>query len=150
MTWQYRIIALDRPRVQSRVMQVFDHQLITIKHLTSLQLGSEILMHCSVVVEESKGARMKALLLRLQEVRSVSATCGAEQATTAATICRANCNRSGQQSLLPALASLNAVILGLDATGLEFEIVGSEAERAEIYDLLKGYWAIERVRCGLV
>ena len=85
------------------------------------------------------------MLLRLEDVRSVTATHDGERAASNVTVCKTACERATRGVLLAVLAATGATILDVDATSIEFEIAGSDLERAKDCDLLRRYWPIEIV-----
>lgn len=74
MQWIYLVTVEDRPRVQSRVLQVFDRQLITIETFVSVRIGGQVQMRIAGDTAACAGERLKALLLHLEDVLAVGAS----------------------------------------------------------------------------
>lgn len=64
----FRIQARHGARIQSRVLQVFDAQVITLESFTSIRVKEKISMKICADVGSCEGGRLKALLLRLPNV----------------------------------------------------------------------------------
>ena len=73
MQWIYMVTAEDRPRVQSRVMQVFDRQLILVDTFVSVRFSGQVWMRIAGDTAACSGERLKALLLHLEDVLAVCA-----------------------------------------------------------------------------
>lgn len=76
MQWVYLVTAEDRPRVQSRVMQVFDKQLIALDTFVSERIGGQVRMRIGGDTAACAGERLKALLLHVEDVLAVRAMPG--------------------------------------------------------------------------
>jgi hypothetical protein len=149
MNWVYLITADDRPRIQSRVMQIFDRQMISILSYASMKLGEQVNMRVCGDIGSCEGSRIAAQILHLEEVRAVrafSAGGAAGQAVTqAATLFNVVCDRSGQAALLDTLAAIGAEVVLVNSSRVAFEVVGSEMDVAELYERLRRHWPIDKL-----
>jgi acetolactate synthase small subunit len=144
MNWLYLVRADDRPRIQSRVMQIFDHQRISILSFASMKLGEQISMRICGDIGLCDGQRIAALILHLEDVRGIRAFPAEDATAQTVTLFSVACERSGQAALLDTLAAVGATVILVNPSHIDFEAVGSEMEMAELYETLQCYWEIDK------
>jgi hypothetical protein len=72
MTWKFHVLANAQQRLFSRILQILDHQMVSIDsfHGEATEKGALVTFICSS--EQDKAYRIEALLYRVEGVRSVS------------------------------------------------------------------------------
>jgi acetolactate synthase small subunit len=144
MNWIYLVRADDRPRIQSRIMQIFDHQRISILSFASMKLGEQISMRICGDIGSCEGLRIAALILHLEDVRGIRAFPAEDTAAQTVTLFSVACERSGQGALLDTLAAVGATVILVNSSHIAFEAAGSGMEMAELYETLRYYWEIDK------
>jgi acetolactate synthase small subunit len=143
MHWIYLLTADDRPRVQSRILQVFDNQLICVDSFVSVRLGNEIYARVFADTGECEGMRLKALLHRIEDVQAIRAVqAGTEGNNTA--LYSVLCPQREQASLRNALAALGAAVVLVTPSHITFEASGSDEENAGLREKLNHHWPVEQ------
>jgi acetolactate synthase small subunit len=139
----YLLTADDRPRVQSRILQVFDNQLICVDSFVSVRLGKEVYMRIFADTGDCDGMRLEALLNRLEDVQTISAVeAGTKGKNTA--LFTVACPQREQPSLLDTLAALGAVVVLVTPTHIAFETAGSDEQNAGLIETLSHHWLVEQ------
>ncbi|QHN02309.1 hypothetical protein FTO74_02170 [Granulicella sp. WH15] len=74
MEWKFQLTAAARPRVLSRVMQLFDQQSLNVRSLVFTQTAEVIVIQALVEVEAALAQRLQAKLYRQIDLREVMLT----------------------------------------------------------------------------
>jgi acetolactate synthase regulatory subunit len=74
MIWRFDLVATQDRRLHSRILQAFENQMVDIRSLVSRPAGDAVQIICVVSSEQDKAYRLRALLYRLQNIRSVQVT----------------------------------------------------------------------------
>ena len=72
MTWKFHVLAIDERRTFSRILQILEAQLVSIHSFRGESTVAGVSVTFQVSSEEDKANRIKALMYRLEAVRSVS------------------------------------------------------------------------------
>jgi acetolactate synthase small subunit len=145
MNWLYLVTTEDRPRVQSRIMQVFDKQLISVDSFFAVKLGGQVYMRIAADTEACPGLRLKALLHRLEDVLAIRAIQTRDEGSRISSIFHASCARPEQVSLLETLLALGAAVTHVTPCNIVFEVVGHETEIEDIYQSLRLRWPLQKM-----
>ncbi len=143
MHWIYLLTADDRPRVQTRILQVLDNQRICVDSFVSARLGDEVYLRIFADTGECEGMRLKALLHRIEDVKTITAAENGtgEKSTMLFTIA---CPQRERASLLDTLAALGAAVVLVTPTHIAFETAGSDEENARLRETLSHHWPVEQ------
>lgn len=72
MTWTFHVLATAQRRLFSRILQILESQMVSIHSFVG-EIGEEdVCVSFSFSCEQDKAERVKALLYRLEGIRSVS------------------------------------------------------------------------------
>lgn len=71
MTWKFHVQATERRRLFSRILQVLESQMVSIRSFTGEADVGGVQITFVVSSEEDKSYRIEALLHRLEDVRDV-------------------------------------------------------------------------------
>jgi acetolactate synthase regulatory subunit len=72
MTWKFHVHATEQRRLFSRILQVLESQMVSIRSFAGEVNDAEVCVTFVVSSEQNKAYRIEALLHRLEDVRSVS------------------------------------------------------------------------------
>ena len=72
MTWKFHVHATEQRRLFSRILQVLESQMVSIRSFAGEVNGGGVRVVFVVSSEEDRAYRIEALLHRLEDVRSVS------------------------------------------------------------------------------
>ena len=72
MTWKFHVHAIEQRRLFSRILQILESQMVSIRSFAGEVNNGEAYVTLVVSSEEDKAYRIEALLERLQHVRNVS------------------------------------------------------------------------------
>jgi acetolactate synthase regulatory subunit len=72
MTWKFHVQANEQRRLFSRILQVLESQMVSIRSFAGEATGDGVHITFVVSSEEDKSYRIEALLHRLEDVRGVS------------------------------------------------------------------------------
>ena len=144
MQWLYLITADNRPRVQLRILTIFEQQRIPILSYVAVRLGQEICIRIDVEAVACDDHRVRALLYRNEDILAIRAIAEGDSASVAVAFCVV-CEEANQIRLLQVLVGLGASINYVSDAQIVFEFEGSESEVQAIEQRLQGYWPVERL-----
>jgi acetolactate synthase regulatory subunit len=72
MTWKFYVRAIEQRRLFSRILQILESQMISIRSFAGETNDAAVYVTFVVSSERDKAYRIEALLHRLKDVRSVS------------------------------------------------------------------------------
>lgn len=72
MTWTFHILATAQRRLFSRILQILESQMVSIHSFAGEIDEEDACMSVSFSSEQDKAHRIKTLLHRLEDIRSVS------------------------------------------------------------------------------
>jgi acetolactate synthase regulatory subunit len=72
MTWKFHVHATEQRRLFSRILQILESQMVSIHSFAGETNDAEVRVTLVVSSEQDKAYRIKTLLHRLEDVRSVS------------------------------------------------------------------------------
>ncbi|HEX4019756.1 MAG TPA: hypothetical protein VHX63_01300 [Acidobacteriaceae bacterium] len=72
MTWKFHVHATEQRRLFSRILQILESQLVSIRSFAGEANNGGVHITFVVSSEEDRSYRIEALLYRLEDVRSVS------------------------------------------------------------------------------
>jgi hypothetical protein len=72
MTWQFHVVATEQRRLFSRILQIVESQMVSIRSFAGEAHGAGVYVTFVVSSEQDKAYRIEALLHRLEDVRSVA------------------------------------------------------------------------------
>jgi len=145
MKWVYLVTTDDRPRVQSRILQIFDKQMITVSSFVSVRFGDQVHMRISGDPGACDGERLKALIEHLEDVRGVRAIPADDERPSATAVFHAECVRPQQPVLLEMLFAQGMYVQMVSSSHITFEALESDARADEIFETLSRHWRIERL-----
>jgi acetolactate synthase small subunit len=143
MHWLYLVTADDRPRVHSRIMQVFDNQMISVQSFVSVKLGNAVHMRIFAETGACEGMRLKALLHRIEDVQTIKAVQDGGTQSKNAALFNVACGQSEQASLMDTLAALGAAVVLVSPCNIAFEAAGSDEEITGLRETLSRHWPVE-------
>lgn len=71
MTWKFHVHATEQRRLFSRILQVLESQMVSVRSFAGEVNGGAVHITFVVSSEEDRSYRIEALLHRLEDVRSV-------------------------------------------------------------------------------
>jgi hypothetical protein len=144
MNWVYLVTTEDRPRVQSRILQVFDKQLISVESFVSAKLGDRVHMRVAGDTGACDGRRLEALLLHLEEVRSIRAFGGDTEKADALSVFHAACPRPEQAHLLAVLSAIGVTVTLVTPSHVTFCSAACALESEDFCENLGLRWPVSR------
>lgn len=144
MHWVYLVTTEDRPRVQSRVLHVFDNQRISVELFVSVRLGNRVQMRVAGDTGACDGMRLKALLFDVEDVRAIHAIRPEEESLEAASIFHASCPPSEQAGLRDILHALGATVTIVSPSQITFKAWHRVVELEDAFQDLSFRWPIDR------
>jgi acetolactate synthase regulatory subunit len=72
MTWKFHVHVNEQRRLFSRILQILESQMVSIRSFEGEANGAEVCVTFVVSSEQDKSYRIEALLHRLEDVRRVS------------------------------------------------------------------------------
>jgi acetolactate synthase regulatory subunit len=72
MTWKFHVHATEQRRLFSRILQILESQMVSIRSFAGEANGGEVSVSFVISSEENKAYRIEALLHWLEDVRRVS------------------------------------------------------------------------------
>lgn len=72
MTWKFHVHATEQRRLFSRILQILESQMVSIRSFAGEANDAGVCVTFVVASEQDKAYRIEALLHRLEDVRSVS------------------------------------------------------------------------------
>jgi acetolactate synthase regulatory subunit len=72
MTWKFHVHATEQRRLFSRILQILESQMVSIRSFAGEASSGGVRITFVVSSEEDRAYRIEALLHRLEDVRSVS------------------------------------------------------------------------------
>ena len=71
MTWKFHVHAIEQRRLFSRILQILESQMVSIRSFSGEAKDGGVRVSFVVMTEQQKAFRIQGLLQRLQDVHSV-------------------------------------------------------------------------------
>jgi acetolactate synthase regulatory subunit len=71
MTWKFQVYATEERRLFSRILQILESQMVSIRSFAGEASQGDVCLSFVVMTERQKALRIQSLLQRLQDVHSV-------------------------------------------------------------------------------
>jgi acetolactate synthase small subunit len=152
MKWSFLAQFEDHGRMQARVLQILDRQMVSVECFSLAKLDGRIFLSFVVEADEGPATRVEAQLRKVQGVDSVVLM--EETATVQRMIAqfRVHCDISDRAELLHFIQALDARALMIRPLWVAFEAVGTPCEVEGIYQSALGYGLVDLVSssCSLM
>lgn len=143
MEWMFLVTASNRPRVESRVLQVLDHHLVTVQSFSSTRTGNEMRISLTLETDKANAVRSRDLLLRLQDVQSVDSFASTDGLCQRLAIFKVLCDQESRLPLLQVVASIGAHVLAVRPEWVAFQFLGTLKDIQGLYESLLPYGLVE-------
>lgn len=145
MEWMFLITAYNRVRVESRVLQVLDQHLVSLRSFAAMRMGNEIRITFLADVEQGAALRTRELLAKLQDVQYVDCFATSDGICQTLAVFKVLCDHESRLPLLQVISSLNAQVLAIRADFVAFQLVGSPQDIEGLHASLLPYGLVEAV-----
>lgn len=145
MEWMFLVTAYNRVRVESRVLQVLDQHLVSLRSFAAMRMGNEIRITFLADVEQGAALRTRELLAKLQDVQCVDCFATSDGACQTLAVFKVLCDHESRLPLLQIISSLEAQVLALRADYVAFQFVGSPQDIEGLHASLLPYGLVESV-----
>ena len=145
MDWTFFVTMEDRPRVQSRLMHVFDKQLIAPHVFQSVRLGEQVFLRIRCNPGHCDGVRLKALILELEDVREVCASSDDSARLQERLLLQVAYDDADRRPLLEVLSAVGAEILSWHRRGVVFELRSDVDNVVRACGQLGKFWKIDKI-----
>ena len=143
MEWMFLITAHNRVRVESRILQVLDHHLISLQSFASMRVGAELRVNFIAEIDQAGAIRTANLLRRLQDVQCVDLFENQEGLCRTLALFKVLCDQESRLPLLQVISSLGAAVITVRPEWVAFQIVGTLQDIQGLHASLLPYGLVE-------
>lgn len=145
MERMFLITASNRPRLESRILQVLDHHAVPVESFSSMRLGDEARVTFMAELDDDSARRTCDLLRRLHDVHSID--CFAYQDGFCRTLAmfRILCDQESRLPLLQVISSMGAQVVAVRPDWVAFQIIGSPQDIEGLRASLLPYGLVEAI-----
>jgi acetolactate synthase small subunit len=145
MERMFLIIAANRARVESRILQVLDHHRVTVESFSSMRLADEARVTFMADLDNDGAQRTCDMLRRLHDVQSID--CFAYQDGFCRTLAmfRVLCDQESRLPLLQVISSMGAQVVAVRPDWVAFQAIGSPQDIEALRAGLLPYGLVEAI-----
>jgi acetolactate synthase-1/3 small subunit len=143
MEWMFLLTAFNRPRVESRLMQVLDHHAVTLHAFSAIRSGDELRISFISPLDRAGALRTAHLLRKLHDVQSVDVFESADGLCRTLALFKVLCDQESRLPLLQVIGSLGAQVVAIRPDSVAFQIVGTLADIEGLRSSLMPYGLVE-------
>lgn len=148
MEWMFLITACDRTRVESRVLQVLDQHMFSLRSFSSMRMGEDIRITLIAETDPAGAVRLRALLHKLQDVRTVDSFENNHGMCRALALFKILCDYESRLPLLQVVSSLGAQVVSIRPDSVAFQMIGTPREIEDMHASLLPYGLVEAISVG--
>lgn len=148
MEWMFLIAAHHRTRVESRVLQVLDQHMFSLRSFSSMRMGEDIRITLVAETDPAGALRLRALLHKLQDVRTVDAFETNHGMCRALALFKILCDYESRLPLLQVVSSLGAQVVSVRPDSVAFQMIGTPQEIEDLHASLLPYGLVEAISVG--
>lgn len=141
----FSIKALNRIRVESRILQVLDHHAVSIESFSSTRIGDERHIAFMSDLDDQNALRTCDLLRRLQDVQSIDSFPCHDGICRTMTLLRISCDEESRLPMLQTAASLGAKVVAAERNWIALQAIGSVKEIDALRDRLLPHGSVETI-----
>jgi|GEM_PF-3665076 len=145
MEWMFLVTANSRAKVESRILQVLDHHLISARSFTSLRSGNEIRISFTAAMDRSAAARTSNLLRKLADVQLVDSFPDEDGLSRTLALFKVLCDQESRLPLLQVISSLGAQVVSIRPSWLAFQVIGTMQDIEGLRESLLPYGLVESI-----
>jgi acetolactate synthase small subunit len=150
MRWCFFVQMDDCGRMQSRVLQVTDHMMVSVENFSSTKLDERFFLSFTVKGDDKQAGRIESLLRKIHGVRSVEVIPEIAANQRMIALLRVRCDISERDEILHFIAAIAARTIMIRPLWLAFEVVGTPQEVEGIYQTALGYGMVDLVSSSSV
>ncbi len=150
MKWMFLVTACNRARVESRILQVLDHHMVSVQSFASTRTGNEIRISFIAEVDSANAIRTGDLLRKLQEVLSVDSFAGQNGLCRTFALLKVLCDHESRLALLQVISSLGAQVVAVRPDWVTFQIIGTLEDIEGLRASLLSYGLVETMSVASV
>ncbi len=145
MEAMFLVTACNRARVESRIFQVLDHQMVSVQSFASMRVEDEIRVSFTAQVDQRSAMRISDLLRRLQDVRCVDSFAHQDGLCRTVALIKVLCDQESRLPLLQVISSLSAEVVSIRPDWVAFQIVGTLQDIEGLRRSLLPYGVVEAI-----
>jgi acetolactate synthase small subunit len=150
MRWCFVLQCEDQVRMQSRVLQIVDSQLLAVNFYSVTRLEGKLFMNFVVEADERQAYRIESLLYKIHGMGSIERQADTGAMPRVVALLRVRCDISKRNELLHFIGAFSARVLMIRPLWLCFEIAGTPAEVEDIYQSCLGYGTVDQVASSCI
>ena len=145
MEWMFLVTASNRARVESRILQVLDHHLISAQSFTSLRSGNEIRIGFTAELDRAAALRTSNLLRKVADVQSVDSFPDHDGLSRTLALFKVLCDQESRLPLLQVISSLGAQVVSIRPAWVAFQVIGTMQDIEGLRESLLPYGLVESI-----
>ncbi len=145
MEWMFLITACNRPRLESRILQVLDHHMIFAQSFASVRAGNEVRVSFMAEIDPSNAARTSDLLRKLPDVQFVDSFAHQDGLCRTLALFKVLCDQESRLPLLQVISSLGAQVVSIRPEWVAFQIIGTLQDIEGLRESLLPYGLVEAI-----
>jgi acetolactate synthase small subunit len=145
MEWMFLITACNRTRVESRILQVLDHHMISAQSFASMQAGNEIRVSFMADIDRANAIRTSDLLRKLPDVQFVDSFASHDGLCRTLALFKVLCDQESRLPLLQIISSLGAQVVSIRPEWVAFQIIGTMQDIEGLRESLLPYGLVEAI-----
>lgn len=143
MEWMFVITAYNRARVESRILQVLDHHMISVQSFASMRVGAELRVNFIADIDRASAIRTADLLRKLQDVQCVDSFANQDGLCRTLALFKVLCDQESRLPLLQVVSSLGAAVVAVRPEWVAFQVVGTLQDIQGLHASLLPYGLVE-------
>jgi acetolactate synthase small subunit len=145
MERMFLITALNRARVESRILQSLDHHMVPLQSFSSMRIGDETLVTFMAALDDAGALRTCDLLRKLHDVQSVDSFPCQEGFCRTLALFRVLCDQESRLPLLQVISSMGAQVVAVRPDWVAFQVIGSLQDIEGLRASLLPYGLVEAI-----
>ncbi len=145
MEWMFLVTASNCARVESRLLQVLDHHMVSPHSFASVRTGNEARVSFIAEADQGSAIRIGNLLRKLHDVQSVDFFANQDGLCRTLALFRILCDQESRLPLLQVIASLGAHVVAVRPDSVVFQIIGTLKDIEGLRYSLMPYGLLEAI-----
>lgn len=145
MEWMFLITACNRPRLESRILQVLDHHMISVQSFASVRAGNEVRVSFVADIDPPNAARTSDLLRKLPDVQFVDSFANQDGLCRTLALFKVLCDQESRLPLLQVISSLGAQVVSIRPEWVAFQMIGTLQDIGGLRESLLPYGLVEAI-----
>ncbi|MEO6828659.1 MAG: hypothetical protein ABI164_02540 [Acidobacteriaceae bacterium] len=131
--------------MESRILQVLDHHMISARSFASVRAGNEIRVSFMAEVDPATAIRTSDLLRKLQDVQFVDSFASQDGLCRTLALFKVLCDQESRLPLLQVISSLGAQVVSIRPEWVAFQIIGTMQDIEGLRESLLPYGLVEAI-----